>query len=53
MFVVVYSLIINSQKHSKIVIKNCLETQQIFLLSIAVLLISAFFTSTLLGNSEF
>ena len=39
---VVYSLIINSQKHSTIVIKNCLKTQQIFLLTIALLLISAF-----------
>ena len=47
---VVYSLIINSQKHSTIVIKNCLKT----LLTIALLLISAFSLALFYGflNSD-
>ena len=51
---VIYSLIINSQKHSTIVIKNCLKTQQFFLLSIALLLIGAFSLALFYGflNSD-
>ena len=51
---VVYSLIINSQKHSTIVIKNCLKTQQIFLLTIALLIIRVFLLALFYGflNSE-